>query len=281
MLKTALGWTPTSRRRRDPAVSGRSGLKKRTRITFSVVLALSVLVAVAALAWACVPTARITLSQSSGAPGTQVTVTGTGFNEGLITLRWNDVTTLDTVQATGGNETQGHGFVKVVTIPAAAPGCHTINASNPSPGLPAGAPFEIPGTNCAGNQPPGSGPVTTPTTTPTTGGGFFPTTSDRNCQGKAVTTEGTAGKDSIEGTSGVDVIDALGGNDTVKGLGGNDVICGGAGKDKLVGGKGSDRLSGGAGRDRLLGGPGADRMSGGAGKDKCVGGPGRDKQKSC
>lgn len=260
---------------------GEVALKKRTRLIFSVVLALSASVAVAALAWACVPTARITLSAQSGAPGTQVTVTGTGFNEGTITLRWNDVDELGTAQATGGNETQGHGFTKVVTIPAAAPGCYTINASNPPPGLPAGAPFEIPGTNCAGNQPPppaAATPVRRPTTT---GGGFFPTTSDRQCQGEAVTREGTAGKDVIEGTAGVDVIDGLEGNDTIRGLGGNDVICGGAGKDKLVGGRGSDRLAGGPGRDRLLGGPGVDRMNGGAGKDKCVGGPGRDKQKSC
>ena len=259
-------------------------MRNRTRLTLSALVAVTVAVAVAALSWACVPTARISLNPQSGPAGTDVTVVGAGFNEGTVTILWNGTEQLKNVDASGGNEQQGHGFTTQVTVPATAPpGCHTITATAPGQRLPAGATFEIPGSGCS--NPPASRPTQPRVTTPTSGGGntngFFPTSSNVNCQGRGVTAVGTSGKDTIEGTSGVDVIASLGGNDTVRGLGGNDVICGGAGRDKLVGGTGADRLSGGAGRDRLLGGPGGDRMNGGAGKDTCVGGPGRDRTKSC
>lgn len=259
-------------------------MKNRTRLILSALVALTVATAVAALAWACVPTANISLSPQSGPAGTVVTVTGTGFNEGTVSIRWNNNEPLTNVDATGGNVDQGHGFTTTVTVPPTAPpGCHTITATAPGQRLPAGAPFEIPGSGCS--SPPTPRPNPPRVTTPTSGGGntngFFPTSSNVNCQGRGVTTVGTPGKDTIRGTSGVDVIASLGGNDTVRGLGGNDVICGGAGRDRLVGGAGGDRLAGGAGRDRLLGGPGRDRMNGGAGKDTCVGGPGRDRTKSC
>ena len=263
-------------------------MKNRTRIVLSVVLALSALVGVAALAWACVPTARITLSQQSGPPGTIVTVNGTGFlPAGPVTIRWNDEQALATVEASNGDDNAGHTFSANVQIPQAPPGCHTIVARSSGATAqtpPGAAAFEIPGSGC--NRPP-SPPAPPRAAPPVSGGGgattggFFNNTSDLNCQGQGVTTVGTSRRDVIQGTSGRDVIATLGGNDTIKGLGGNDVICGGAGKDKLVGGRGNDRLSGGAARDRLLGGPGRDRLNGGGGKDTCVGGPGRDRNRSC
>ena len=261
-------------------------MKNRNRLILSTVLALSALVAAAAIAWACVPTPSITVNPKSGPAGTTVTVNGTGFYDtGPVTIRWNDTEPIRTLDPpTDGNHTSGYAFQVQVQVPStAAPGCHTITAHQPGQRLPGAAAFEIPGSGCNDPPPPPRPPG--PTTPPPGGGaatgGFFPTASDVNCQGKGVTTVGTSGRDVIEGTGGADVIAGLGGDDTIKGLGGNDVICGGAGKDKLAGGAGSDRLSGGAGRDLLNGGPGADRMNGGAAKDKCVGGPGRDRAKSC
>jgi Ca2+-binding RTX toxin-like protein len=257
-------------------------LKNRIRVSMSALAALTVAVVAAALAWACVPTARITLNPTSGAAGSVVTVNGTGFNPGPVTLRWNeDGPILKNVDAAGTDPNQGAQFTTTVTIPAAPPGCYTITATSNS--FPAGAPFEIPGSNCSASPNPTPrtpAPPPPPAGGGNTTGGFFPT-SNANCQGKAVTTVGTSGRDVIEGTRGADVIAALGGNDAIKGLGGNDVICGGAGRDTLTGGRGNDHLSGGAGRDRLLGGAGRDRIDGGAAKDTCVGGSGRDRMKSC
>ena len=260
-------------------------MKNRTRLSLLGLLVLTVSAAVAALAWACVPTANISLSPQSGPAGTLVTVKGTGFYQGTVSISWNGTEPLGVVDVTDGTEQQGYGFTTQVTVPSTAPpGCHTIRATAPGQRLPAGASFEIPGTTCS-NPPSTPRPNPPAARTPASGGGatngFFPTSSNVNCQGRGVTAIGTARKDTIEGTPGVDVIAGLGGNDTIKGLGSNDVICGGAGRDRLVGGAGSDRLSGGAGRDRLLGGPGGDRMNGGAGDDTCVGGPGRDRAKSC
>ncbi len=266
-------------------------MKSSTRLTLSSALVLLAAVTLAALAWACVPTARVTVSPQSGPAGTQVTVTGTGFTAGPVTLRWNDDgPELGRAEAVEADPNQGAQFTARVTIPNAPPGCYTIVAT--SSGRPAGAPFEIPGSSCS--APPPGAPAAAPAPSPPASsgdptGGFFPTT-NTSCQGQGVTTEGTSGNDVIEGTAGVDVIAGLRGDDTNKGLGGNDVICGGPGKDTIVGGKGDDRLSGGAGDDRLFGGPGRDRlaggagrdrMDGGAGKDTCVGGPGRDRAKRC
>ncbi len=256
-------------------------MNNRIRLSLLALLALTVAVAVGALAWACVPSARITLTPESGQPGTMVRVKGTGFTQGRVILRWNDEgPVLGTADAVGTDPSQGAEFTATVEIPNAPPGCYTIMAT--WSGFPAGAAFEIPGSSC--NAPPTPNPTPGPPAPPPppggSTGGFFPT-GNLNCQGRGVTTVGTSGKDVIEGTRGVDVIAGLGGNDVITGLGGNDVICGGAGKDRLVGGGGNDRLSGDAGPDRLIGGPGRDQMNGAAGKDTCVGGPGRDRAKSC
>ena len=66
-------------------------MKRRPRRTFLVSLsALAVPLVVAAVAWACVPTANMVLRPSSGPVGTTVLADGNGFQPGTtIHLRWN------------------------------------------------------------------------------------------------------------------------------------------------------------------------------------------------
>lgn len=66
-------------------------MKRRPRRTFLVSLsALAVPLVVAAVAWACVPTANMVLRPSSGPVGTTVLADGNGFQPGTtIYLRWN------------------------------------------------------------------------------------------------------------------------------------------------------------------------------------------------
>lgn len=69
-----------------------------------------------AVAWACTPTADMTVDRASGPPGTQVTLTGTKFDQGIVEIRW--ATTDSAPIATA----QGPDFSLTVTIPDAAPG---------------------------------------------------------------------------------------------------------------------------------------------------------------
>ena len=93
---------------------------------------------------------------------------------------------------------------------------------------------------------------------------------------RAVTTEGTDGRDRIFGDTADDQVTAGGGNDLVQGRKGWDEIDGGAGNDKIFGNSGTDILSGGAGDDVVSGGRDADVLSGGAGDDTLRGGRGED-----
>jgi Ca2+-binding RTX toxin-like protein len=82
--------------------------------------------------------------------------------------------------------------------------------------------------------------------------------------------------DYLNGRGGDDVLFAGDGNDYVDGGDGNDRLMGGAGADDLAGGLHDDRLIGGAGSDLLLGEEGRDVLNGGSGRDYLSGGAGND-----
>ena len=105
----------------------------------------------AAVAFACVPSARISLSTGSGRPGDTVMVSGASFGVPVnatnpVQLRWNDYggALLGEVRPTpDGN------FSVSVTVPDGAPGAYTVMAvwyddeGNTGAGTPARAVFEI------------------------------------------------------------------------------------------------------------------------------------------
>ena len=66
----------------------------------------------------------LSAAPGSGFAGSTVTVTGSHFRSGTVALHWDSASgpQLGTVTATGAN----FGFSKQVTIPASAPGSHTI-----------------------------------------------------------------------------------------------------------------------------------------------------------
>lgn len=228
---------------------------------------LAVPLAVASLAWACVPRGTVTVEPASAPSGSSITVTATGFpRDTPIDVRWNGQ---DGPRLTTGT---GPAFTAQVTVPRVAAGAYVISAAtmdehaSHSEGL---APFEVIG---SANSP------TAPTPTPGVGSNptplnpFAPTPGNG---GKVIT--GTARNDRLIGTSGRDVIRCGGGNDTVIAGGGNDYIDCGAGNDRVSGGLGNDEIRGGSGNDNLTGGPGNDDINGGLGKDILRGNGGRDR----
>ena len=76
----------------------------------------------AGMAWACVPQARLVSLQprSSGKAGSQVTVSGLGFDPGRAEIRWNDADGPLLGTASGPN------FSVQVTIPEAPEGLYAI-----------------------------------------------------------------------------------------------------------------------------------------------------------
>src|SRR4051794_7645607 len=88
-------------------------MSRRARLVWlSVVVLAAAGLGVAALAWACTPQAYISLSPSSGPPGTVVTVTGSRFvADGRVELRLNSVDSAPVATATGPS------FSVQVTIP--------------------------------------------------------------------------------------------------------------------------------------------------------------------
>ena len=236
--------------------------------------ALAATMAAAALAWACAPAGYLSLSPPSGAPGTQVTATASGFPTAEVAIHWETVT--GNVLATG----MGPGFSTSLTIPSNAAPCshllvaattdeHATHTQAPATFTVSGCPTGTPG--------PGGGTTTTPFPL------INPFANAPQPGGKTIT--GTAAGETLVGTPYGDVIVCGAGNDVVRAGGGDDVIkCGagndrvdaGAGNDKVVGAAGKDVLIGGTGKDRLSGGPAADKLSGGAGNDKLLGGAGSD-----
>lgn len=100
-------------------------MNRRTRLmVLSTLGAASVCLAMAALAWACTPQAFISLSPSSGLPGTVVTVSGHGFvSGGPVEVRMGAVNGAPITTATGST------FAVTVTIPqSAAGGYQTLGA---------------------------------------------------------------------------------------------------------------------------------------------------------
>lgn len=142
--------------------------RKRWGVAVLAATAFTVIGTVVALA--CTSLASLNLSQASGAPGTQVTVTGSSFSStsggyGPVVLHWNAVD--GPVLATVTPDSSGAIGPTAITIPTGLePGYYTIVATQTTPdghpafGTPARAAFEVTGNgvgatgaNGAGQQP--------------------------------------------------------------------------------------------------------------------------------
>lgn len=226
--------------------------------------------AVAGVAWACAPAGSLTLSQTSGPPGTQVIVSASGYPNGAtVGIYWDSLS--------GDRLGQGIGpsFNKAVTIPpSATSGTHYLVAAatdaNGAHSHQVPAAFTVTSGSSGSSPSPSSRPGSSSTPFPL----INPFASAPAPGGK--TLNGTAAGETLVGTPYGDVISCGAGNDVVRGGGGNDVISCGAGDDRVNGGPGNDRVAGGPGRDRLAGAAGKDRLSGGAGNDRLLGGGGVD-----
>jgi IPT/TIG domain/RTX calcium-binding nonapeptide repeat (4 copies) len=159
-------------------------------------------------------TAPFTFSPTSGAVGTKVVITGTGFVSGA-TVTFGGVAATCTVDSA----TQ-----ITCTVPAGALDGNIV-VNNGGVTLTSVTAFD----------------VTTPTPAGCTG-------TDGND-----TLTGTGGADTCVGKAGNDTIMGKGGPDLLKGNQGDDVLKGGRGDDVLKGGKGFDVCKGGKGNDTLRG----------------------------
>lgn len=88
---------------------------KGPRFLVAAIVAAMLAVGAASVAWACTAlVARTILAPASGSPASTVTVSGTNFGAGPVTIHWNDST--GPVLAT----TRGPSFAVPVTVPATA-----------------------------------------------------------------------------------------------------------------------------------------------------------------
>ncbi|MGH2742940.1 MAG: hypothetical protein ACRDN8_10745 [Thermoleophilaceae bacterium] len=159
------------------------------RIVRVVFVALAALLAAAALAWACHPAASITVSPSTGAPGTPVTVTGKTFAPGeTVHIGWGGAngTTLGRALVSPSGT-----FQSTVTIPDAPADTYTIVASAPAaPTAGSVTSFVIPGpapAPRAGSE--GGSPSSTPAREPSAPG--------NEPQGAHTTSGATSGGDGV------------------------------------------------------------------------------------
>jgi hypothetical protein len=238
------------------------------RLSLTLIGLLAVAATVAGLAWACTPSASLSLDRQFGPAGDSVTVTGSAFTTGPVDVRWNSDTGPLLANRTGPS------FTATVEVPDAAPGVYMIvgtgHLADGSIAWRMAAPFEV-----LEPEHPDPPPAQTPSRSTTITGpigplislpegstsGSFRDPAAPKCFGRRAEIVGTRGDDILEGTPGRDVIVGLGGDDTISGGGGKDMICGGRGRDELRGGRGSDRLDGGAGHDMCAGGPGHDHTA--------------------
>ena len=242
--------------------------------------ALAVALTAVSLAWACVPGGQMTLSQSSGPPGTQVVVTLSDWPSHPVGIYWMEVRPENKLATAMGPSDQ-----KTITIPMnAQAGQGYIIGSNETQSnahSTFAAPFMVDG---GGPPPPPPPPPPDPPSgdPPPSGGsgggggGFAGPIGGGGAVGGRVI-NGTSGRNNLVGTPYADLINCGAGNDTVRGGGGNDIINCGPGRDRVFGGPGNDRIGGGSGNDRLAGNSGNDRLGGGRGNDRLTGGSGFDR----
>jgi hypothetical protein len=88
-------------------------------------------------AWSC------TLSPTSGAPGTTVTLTGNNFGQSAsLEVRWGTAT--GTLLTTGATDGQGRVVGPVTfTVPAVAPGTYLVTARDGVAGYPVNVTFVV------------------------------------------------------------------------------------------------------------------------------------------
>lgn len=95
---------------------------RRRRIFLATLGVLAASLSVAAVAWACTPTADLQVDHLAGAPGTAMTFTGHGFANGPVEIR------MDSVSAAPLVTTSGPDFSLTVTVPQTSPGYHVFGA---------------------------------------------------------------------------------------------------------------------------------------------------------
>ncbi|MGH9151540.1 MAG: hypothetical protein ACRD03_03830, partial [Acidimicrobiales bacterium] len=112
-------------------------------------------------AWACVPQPRLVavLPDSSGPPGTEVTVDGLGFDRGRAEVRWNSRDGALLASADGPD------FSATITIPDVPAGLYALIVLSRQPGGAIGntarAAFEVTGPVATGDTTPTTAPPTT------------------------------------------------------------------------------------------------------------------------
>ena len=159
------------------------------RLFPSALVSLGVLLAGAALAWACSPQAGISISTNQGPPGTSINVTGTKFEEGgPVEIYWNGSGSSMLARATGPD------FSVPVTIPNAPPDTYTVFAVGKSAnGTVAGrasASFTIPGED---------EPAPTPGATPSPGGRAESSPSSGTTTGRETSSSGSTTRSATGG----------------------------------------------------------------------------------
>jgi hypothetical protein len=146
---------------------------KSVRLSLPIVFGLATALVLAGLAWACVPTADISVDPRSGPPGSRVTVSGSSFGDRRVEIRWDSQVLA---------QAQGPSFTATVTIPASSAGVKILEAvaynQDGAVAGSTGAPFEVtppagqtqsPGLPTSPQAPParqapGSGPPARPPT---------------------------------------------------------------------------------------------------------------------
>ena len=97
--------------------------RKRHRFSTATLVALALATCAAAVAWACTPSAYIGLSGTSFHPGSSVTVTGNGFIDAPVEIRWSGPGAGVLAVA------RGPSFSATFTVPSAPPGRYYVQAT--------------------------------------------------------------------------------------------------------------------------------------------------------
>lgn len=115
-------------------------MRARRATGLAATVAIGVLVATAAMAWACSPQPRIiATSAQTGRVGTVVSVRGEAAATGPVEIRWNSVTGAAIGSAMA--DAQGN-FAATATVPQAAPGIYALVVATPK-GAVARTAFEL------------------------------------------------------------------------------------------------------------------------------------------
>lgn len=97
-------------------------MSRLQRWWMGIVAVLTAALGAVAVAWACTPTADMTIDPGSARAGMPVTITGTGFDQGIVEIRMDSTSSAPLATA------QGPSFSVTLTVPETSPGYHTFGA---------------------------------------------------------------------------------------------------------------------------------------------------------